>query len=177
VRRRELGVGHEGSEGTILHLSSGKRGALKMAVKMKWFIVRPEVSGGWGAETRVDTSVNPPKVYHLDYRFDDWLGDHLIESYPCFIVTDSLASALREAKLTGFETENISVSKSDLFLHAYGNGELPKFVRLVVNGRKDQDDFWLTEDQRLGISERALEILSRHGLKHADIRQLPDALR
>ena len=55
-----------------------------------YYFIEPEVAGGWGGNTIADTSVHPPKISKLHYQFDGWLGDDLLESFPCFIVSESL---------------------------------------------------------------------------------------
>ena len=58
---------------------------------MRYFILEPEIAGGWGERTVADTGIFPPTVTALHYRFDGWRGDELLESFPCFIVTDRFA--------------------------------------------------------------------------------------
>src|SRR6476660_8794270 len=67
-----------------------------------WSVLAPEVAGGWGERTVADTSTHPPRVTALHYQFDGWLGDELLESFPCYIVTRRLAHALTAAGLSGF---------------------------------------------------------------------------
>ena len=41
---------------------------------MNFYYLEPEVSGGIGDSTILDTSVHPPIVSALEYEFEDWLG-------------------------------------------------------------------------------------------------------
>jgi hypothetical protein len=69
---------------------------------MTYFILEPEVAGGWGPNTKFTRT--PGKrvvIHHLNYEFDGRLGDELLESWPCFIVTQSLADRLKSSGLTG----------------------------------------------------------------------------
>lgn len=36
---------------------------------MKFFYIEPEVAGGFGERTRLDTTVHPPVVHELEYEF------------------------------------------------------------------------------------------------------------
>src|SRR3954454_10828086 len=60
-----------------------------------YFALEPEVAGQLGDTTMLDTSVHPPVIQRLEYRFDGWLGDDLLESFPCFVVTERLANELK----------------------------------------------------------------------------------
>jgi putative Mn2+ efflux pump MntP len=57
---------------------------------MKWYVVEPEVAGGFGPNSILDPSVRPPLVTRFNYEFDVWLGDPILEAIGCFIVTQSL---------------------------------------------------------------------------------------
>jgi hypothetical protein len=54
---------------------------------MEYFQIAPEVAGGWGRNTVMDRSIHPPHVTKLHFEFDGWLGDVLLESFPCYIIT------------------------------------------------------------------------------------------
>ncbi len=56
-------------------------------------ILEPEVAGGWGANIIADTDCHPPRIEHLHYEFEGWLGDPIVESFPCFLILESLASS------------------------------------------------------------------------------------
>ena len=52
--------------------------------------LEPEVAGGFGEQTILDNSTHPPDVKWLHYVLDGWLGDDILESFPCYIVTERL---------------------------------------------------------------------------------------
>lgn len=133
----------------------------------RWY-VSPEVAGQLGEQTILDSSTHPPVVTHLHYQFDGWLGDDLLESFPCFIITERLAKALEESKFTGWHLENVAVSTSATFKDLYPGRELPRFWWLVVRGHQD-DDFALADNLRLEVSDRALDLLQGHALNNAII--------
>jgi hypothetical protein len=75
-----------------------------------YYYVEPEVSGGIGCGTAMDSSVHPPVVSRLVYEFVDWLGDGLITSFPCFLVTTDLAKQIEQAGLDGFLFDEVTVT-------------------------------------------------------------------
>lgn len=66
---------------------------------MRFLKLQPEVAGGLGAKTIMNTTVHPPSVSILEYEFDGWLGDDLLESFPCFVVSERLKNPLEEMLL------------------------------------------------------------------------------
>lgn len=135
------------------------------------YLLEPEVAGGWGGETIADTSVHPPIVHQLEYLFDGWLGDELLESFPCFVVTKRLAQLIAEAHLTGYHLAELKVGKSQAFLDVHSQVQLPEFVWLQVLGTKE-DDFSLDREYRLVVSSHALEVLKQGLLNSCVIEEV-----
>jgi hypothetical protein len=136
----------------------------------RW-VVSPEVAGELGDRTILDSSVYPPKVSHFHHRFEGWLGDDLLETFPCFLVSSALASALEEAKLMGFSLGEVEVSVSPEFLELFPGRTLPEFRWLKIASRDPNTDFGLAPDSRLEVSERALEVLKKFNIAHAEIER------
>jgi hypothetical protein len=134
---------------------------------MKFFYFEPEVAGGIGPKSDMDNSVWPPRIRKLQYVFDGWLGDAILESFPCFIVTDVAAKALLREGLTGFELDDVEVSVSELFRELYPGQELPVFRWLKITGEPGVDDFGVGADHRLVVSERVTRTLQAFGIKKA----------
>lgn len=134
----------------------------------RYHIVEPEVAGGWGNNTEFTRTPGHPVIIHkLHYQFDGWLGDELIESTPCYIVTERLAAEIERAELTGVVLDEVETSKSEQFDELYPGRELPRFMWLKVDGAVGRDDFGVTADLRLIVSERALALLQNVGIPHA----------
>lgn len=140
---------------------------------MKFFYVEPEVAGGLGARTVLDRSTHPPKVSRLHYVIDGWLGDVLIESFPCFAVTDTAAQVICRHNLAGVVFDDMEVTLSDVFRDMYPERILPNFRWLKPSGQAGYADFGTAEDGRLVVSERALEILLALGIPNALITENP----
>lgn len=128
--------------------------------------VSPEVAGELGDNTEMDSTVHPPKVTRLHYRFEGWLGDDLLEAFPCFLVSAQLATALKLSGLTGWRLSSAEVTKSPEFDDMYPDRKLPEFLWLQIHGDQDAD-FGLSVHHRLEVSDRALELLRRFHLENA----------
>jgi hypothetical protein len=138
---------------------------------MKTYLLEPEVAGRWGDGTVADTAVHPPIVERLEYVFDGWEGDDLLTSFPCYIVTERLGTALWKADLTGFVLDAVAVRRSERFQELHPDVELPRFLWLRVSGEPGKDDFALATDHRLAVSEQALAVLRRHALSDCLIEE------
>ncbi|MDY7228976.1 hypothetical protein [Hyalangium rubrum] len=134
----------------------------------RW-VVSPEVAGELGDNTVMDSSVHPPRVSRLHHRFEGWLGDELLEVFPCFLVTAALGKSLEEARLVGFSLDEVEVSVSPEFQELFPGRTLPEFRWLKITGENRDADFWLTPDHRLEISNRAREVLRKFTLAHAEL--------
>jgi hypothetical protein len=118
----------------------------------------------------LNPSVHPPIVTYFHHRFEGWLGDDLLEAFPCFLVTSALAKALEEAGLVGFSLDDVEVSVSLEFQEMYPERILPEFRWLKITGKVREADFCLTPDHRLEASNRALDVLRRFNITHAEIQ-------
>jgi hypothetical protein len=135
-----------------------------------YYLVEPEVAGGWGRNTLFSRTPGQPTVVHkLHYQFDGWLGDELLETTPCYIVTERLAAEIEKAGLTGVWFDNVEISKSQEFEDWYPGRELPRFLWMRIAGKRGEHDFWITPKLILAVSERALELLKRNGTAYMDV--------
>jgi hypothetical protein len=137
---------------------------------MKYYQVEPEVAGGIGEHSVIDRSSGKMVVRKLHYEFDGWDGDVLLESCPCFIVTEEARRELESIGATGVRFDNVEVTASELFEQLYPNRRLPKFVWLQIVGKPGQDDFGMGKGLMLVASERALKVLKRLGINNALIK-------
>lgn len=136
---------------------------------MNYYLLRPEVAGGLGPQSKVDTSVHPPVVTRLHFVVESWLGDDLVETFPCFLVTERLADALRESGFSGFRMGQAETSfeggppRSGLSPGKEG------FLWLKVHGVASRSDIGITPDAQLVVSERVLQLLRRYTLSHCEV--------
>ena len=138
---------------------------------MTYFILEPEVAGTLGPATTGDLRARPPQIEKLNYEFDVWLGDPLLEALCTFIVTDALKEALIEARASGVAFGDVEVTKSGIFLDMNGDRPLPAFSWLQITGRAGKDDFGLSSSRRLVVSERMMNLLKAFGLNHCEVSE------
>ena len=132
----------------------------------------PEVAGELAEGTRMDTTVHPPRVTRLHHRLEGWLGDDIVECFPCFLVTERLAKPLESSGLTGFQLDDVETSKSPEFKEMYPDRQLPNFRWLKVTAVQPKEaDFRLTHDHRLEVSDAALALLRTVQIDHADLEK------
>lgn len=129
---------------------------------MAYHLLYPEVAGGFGAETDLDTSVHPPVVHELHYEVASWLGDDLLESFPIFIANPRLINAINDAGLTGATTRSALVTLLPGTEDVIDPAVLD-FEWLHVTGEPARDDLGVDEIGRLVVSDRAIEVLRAHG--------------
>jgi hypothetical protein len=137
---------------------------------MIWYALEPEVAGGLGPGTILDTSVHPPVVSQLNYELEDWLGDDLVESFPCFLATERLRDAIVAEGLTGRAFAPVEVTVTPEFEESQPRRVLPPFVWLQPTGVAFQDDFAWTADWRLLVSARTLHLLQRFELRACEVQ-------
>ena len=138
---------------------------------MTYYYIEPEVAGELGVNTILDSSTHPPRVEKLHYRFSGWLGDAILESFPCFIITQSAANALNENGVTGITLSDVEVSVSEEFDAMYPQKMLPQFRWIKIFGKPGKDDFGIADDLRLVVSDRALRILREFGVSQSLIEK------
>lgn len=160
----------------------------------KFYLLEPEVSGGLGQQTVIINYddlkkglAKIPNVIQLEYVFDDWLGDDLIETTPCFIITEELSTKIKSTNLTGYSFDKVLISKSDLFKQIHQEDfRLPDFLWLKVLGSVKLNDNWKIiqwsgqdfcsdERGRLIVTEKCLTTLTQGKMQNCDITELTSA--
>ena len=102
---------------------------------MTLYLLEPGVAGGFGKNSVITFENNRIKdVKHLHYIFEGWLGDDVLTSSPCFIITSHLADAISNSDLKGYELRKIEVSLSDNFVELYPIGNFLSFCNLFPLG-------------------------------------------
>jgi hypothetical protein len=153
---------------TRLHTRSAK------GVRMKYFLLKPEVPGGFGENTVIDHTVKPFRVDKLHYEFQGWLGDDLLTSFPCIIATVDLVKQLNENRFSGYSIDDVEISTSYEFRQLYPDRVLPEFQWIKVHGTPGKDDFGLSGTRRLVVSETVLNILKTFKIEQCRIEEYPE---
>ena len=136
---------------------------------MAFHLIQPDVAGGLSPGTVMDTAVHPPYVRELHYEVAGWVGDDVIESFPCFLVSPRAAQAMRAAGLTGFTATDDAVvtllpGTEDLIDPA-----VLGFLWLHPHGTPGRDDVAVDSLASLVVSDRALDVLRGLELGRADV--------
>ena len=127
--------------------------------------VKPEVAGGLGPETVMDRDVHPPKVSRLHYEVVDWLGDSIVQTFPCYLVLRSVGEKLIAAGFSGFRLAEAIVTEADEFRDINPDGRLPDLVWLKVDGVAGRDDVGLTERAWLVVAEPVFDLIRNEGYR------------
>jgi len=124
-----------------------------------FFVLAPEVPGGLGEGSIILTINGKTVVQKLNYEFFGLPEDELIKSYPCFLFSERLASAIAAKSLTGISFEVTQISRSMEFDELHPNAELPCYLWGKVNGIAGVNDFGISQG-RLIVSSVALAVLA-----------------
>jgi hypothetical protein len=136
-----------------------------------FYLVEPEVAGGWGKNTSFTRVPGTRTTVHkLHYEFNGWLGDSLLESTPCYIATEAASRAIANAHLSGVTFDGVEVSTSAEFEELCPGVQLPPFIRLNFGGNPGIDDFGVTSQLSLVVSEKAFIVLKEQGIANALVK-------
>ncbi|PEJ48451.1 hypothetical protein CN692_23625 [Bacillus sp. AFS002410] len=104
---------------------------------MNLLLLEPDVAGGIDQNTifSQNQSGDASEVLYLHYEFEGWLGDEILETTPCFIITENLTNSILQSNLSGIKIENVEVSVTEEFCEWHPGLVLPKFNRLIPNGK------------------------------------------
>jgi len=138
---------------------------------LSYYLIEPDAPGGLGPKTLFDRTGPRLEVKALHCVFDDWFGDCIVTSSPCFMVTEQAARLLEQMPATGVVFEQAIVSQSETFKELNADMELPGFAWLKVLGRPGTDDFGLSQTLDLVVSERVLKLLKQEGMPRAEFRE------
>jgi len=135
------------------------------------YTLRAEVAGGLGPQSVVDSSTHPPVVSRLHYDFVSWLGDDIVATFPCNLVTEALAKAIVDEGLTGAQIDHVTVTKNPQFERFFPDtvASLPEWKWLRPTGQPHESDFWQDDQGILIVSERALKLLRKFSLENCRI--------
>lgn len=132
---------------------------------MRYLLLQPEVAGGLREQTTMDASVHPPVVTQLHYEVLDWLGDDLLESFPCFLISPEAAAALTAAGMRSFALADALITLEPQMEDLYDHRVLT-FRWLQPTGQPGVDDIALDERAHLIVSENAWNVLSTFSIAH-----------
>jgi hypothetical protein len=141
---------------------------------MGYHKLSPEVPGGLGDNTVLDTSLHPPRVVQLEFVLDNWFGADIIESFPVFLVTEALAEALADSGLGVFELRDAAVTvtpEADDLRQQLDIPAFPTFRWFHVTGTAGSDDFGVDHMGSLVVSDRGLALLQQFNLQGCEVSE------
>jgi len=118
----------------------------------------------------MSTEVHPPRVEHLHYEVQGWLGDDLLDSTPCFLISPELAAIGPQAGCTGLRTDDARVTITPDAAPIV-DPRVTSFLWLQPQGQPGQDDLALDATASLVVTDRALDVMRRFNLDHCDITE------
>lgn len=117
----------------------------------------------------MDRSTHPPVVSRLHFEFEGWLGDDLVEGFPCYLVSTRLAEAITASNLGGAELSDVTVTKDEQFDELFPDAarSLPtwRWLRPSRHGH----DFAVEDDGSLVVSDAALALLQGFSLAQCEV--------
>lgn len=152
----------------------------------EFYILDPETAGNTDFPATVQEV--PPSRRKVTVVFDVWLGDDIMEAYPCYLVTKRLWDMLATGGFTGASSGAIKSVKGDMWRQMCPRQSTPDVVWLKVTGKAGQDDFGVAPvpDDLLGTpvvirklvaSQRVLALLKQFSIEHCKIgKYFPAAL-
>jgi hypothetical protein len=129
-----------------------------------YFLVRPDVAGGLGPNTKMNQVTHPPRIQKLHFVFDDWENDGLVTTFPCYLVTSEVAKILGDLGASGYKLNVVEVTTSEVFHALHPKMKLPTFHWLEVYGLPCQDDIGLTSRGELVMACHIVGALVRDDL-------------
>lgn len=129
---------------------------------MTYYLIEPEVAGGWGNEFEIDRATGVVKRVH--YVVADWLGDCIVTTSPVFLVLRETAGRMNEAGFTGFALDEALVTAADQHHILNPDGVLPDLVWLKVHGEPGVDDLGLVNNGTdLVVSQPVMDLFLADG--------------
>lgn len=135
------------------------------------YVLEPLVAGQLGDGTLLDASTHPPVVSRVQYVLDAPTGEDMIESFPVFLVSEALGSALRAAGFDGFSLDDVETVPSGEYTAVHGQGPHKEYRWLRVEASKSAD-CWLDENYRLCVSDRMYAVISRYEIGRCGVTRL-----
>lgn len=145
---------------------------------MAYYVLNPEVLGGMGRDTVMESPTVGSYLHHvkvLHVEISGWMGDDLLTNFPCFMVTSRLKQALEMSDLSGFKIKEMKVTVDPqllMFPQMAASWPLPELNWLKITGKAGIDDFGLTPLDApvdLVVSGRALDLLQTFQLQECEI--------
>lgn len=124
-----------------------------------FYILEPNVPGGFGSPTVGDFDVQPPLIQSLHLEIDDSEVDEIIQCFPCYLISSRLADSFAQSALTGYSLDSAIVEASEQLHDEAPNHKLPSFCWLKLHGIAGQHDLALSKSHLLVVSQKGLDLI------------------
>jgi hypothetical protein len=84
-------------------------------------IIEPVVPGGLEIEPELDNSIHPPLISKCHIEFEGWLGNDILEIFPCFLISETLKIKINKCYADRNKFYQVIVTKPQHFVESYPN--------------------------------------------------------
>ena len=147
---------------------------------IKYYVISPEVPGGIGEKSILEYNDGiVSRIVHLNFEFDDWLGDDVITTHPFLLVSLPLLATINENNLIGYKVRNVELSCSELFVELNNCNTVPIFKLLEIENVDTiedlvnlQMDFYFYQNRDFVVSESVLNLIKLFNINNCEIKEL-----
>jgi hypothetical protein len=137
-----------------------------------FYKLNPQYCGVFGRKTLHAGELTdiPPVIYRLHGEFNVYPDDELVEVSGQYLGTAQLGEALKalQPRASGLYVDDVTFSTTLDFRRNYPGKELPDLKWFKITGKAGIDDFGLSKDYQLVVSDRAFKEL-QHGIANCKI--------
>jgi hypothetical protein len=106
----------------------------------------------------------------IHYVFECWPSDDIGQSNRVIFITERLAEAIMKVEATGFRLKTCNAIKGEQFeIVSPAQEDFPRFYWLDVYGKAGVDDFGISSNLWLVVSERILNLLQDFSIERAQV--------
>ena len=123
----------------------------------------PQTCGEFGRKTLYAGELTdiPPVIYRLHAEFNIYPNDQLIAISNQFVCTANLAEKLQrtQPRLSGLQIHELNVTTTLDFRRNNSGKELSEMRWLKIVGKAGVEDFGMSADYKLVVSDKALSVI------------------
>ena len=93
----------------------------------------------------------------------------MLTSFLCYIVTWNVRRLIEEVQPIGCSFGEVEISLTDDFQEHLGERNLPLFYWLKITGEAGRDDFGMSQDHLLVVSDRILQQMRKATLNDCEV--------
>jgi hypothetical protein len=133
-----------------------------------FYKLNPQYCGNFGRKTLYGGELTdiPPVIYRLHAEFNIFPDDDLVEISRQYLGTTELAEFIKalQPRVTGLYVDEVILTTTFDFRRNYPGKELPDLKWFKITGKASKDDFGMSAEYQLVVSQRVLqEIKDRIG--------------